>query len=172
MAREKSDGGTPRALPPQAAGAASESIEMVLDRVSRQLEAGHPERALEEIGRCKLKSDRLTNAAAVCQMRLGNAERAVEALRGLVIEGSIHLRADVPPVYKLNFAAALLAAGNVDGFLTTLAELGDGHPSARRYRDAYRTWRASLTRWERVKAGLFGMETRPFRPEFPLGELS
>lgn len=169
MANKKADGERTQAAPSEAIPG---DVEEVLRRVDRHLQAGQPEQALEEIGRSGRKSDRLANAAAVCQIRLGNAQKAVESLRGLVVHSGIYLRDDVPPVFKVNFAAALLASGNVDGFLSTLQDVGDGHPSARKYREAYRSWRASLTWWERVKADLFGLESRPFRPDFPLGDLA
>ena len=111
------------------------------------------------------------NAAGVCKLRLGNVEAAIETFRKLVVAGSIHLRDDIPPAFTLNFAAALLAAGNIDGFLSALAEVGDRHPTAGRYREAYRRWRASLSPWQKLRMALGGRPSREFAVDFPLGEV-
>jgi hypothetical protein len=143
----------------------------VLAQVTRHLDDGRPEKALEVIREARVHSAWLTNAAGVCQLRLGDAEAAIGAFRSLVLTGGIHLREDVPPVFKLNFAAALLAAGNTDGFLSVLGELGDEHPAAARYRDTYSRWLSGLKPWEKLKMSLGVAPARPFEADFPLGEL-
>lgn len=166
--------GVPPPGPDAAIGAGAELAgqDEVLARVRRHLDDGRPEKALEAIRRAKAKSVWLTNAAGVCQLRLGDAQAAVETFRGLVVTGGIQLRDDIPPVFKLNFAAALLAAGNIDGFLSALSEVGDQHPAAGRYRDAYRRWLAGHSRWQQLKMALGGQPSRPFEADFPLGEVS
>jgi hypothetical protein len=145
----------------------------VLQRVRRLLEAGQPKQALEAIGQAPAKSLWLLNAAAVCQLRLGHPEKAVELLRPLVVQGGIHLRGDVPPAFKLTFAAALLTTGNLDGFLATLNEVrAEEHPAVGQYREAYRRWKASLTAWERLKVAFGGQPARPFVLDFPPGEVT
>lgn len=148
-------------------------VDEVLKQVERHLEAGEPRKGLETISRSKLRSPWLTNAAAVCQLRLGNATAAVEALRSLVVQGSIYLREDAPAAFKVNFAAALLGTGNLDGFLGTLGEIGDNeHPSARKYRDSFRQWKGGWSPWERFKSIFGGKPARPFEPGFPPGDLT
>lgn len=153
--------------------ARSPEVDEVLAHVDRHLEAGNPKKALEALNRAKVRSPWIANATAVCQIRAENAGAAVEILRGLVVKGSIYLRDDIPPVFKVNFAAALLASGNFDGFLGTLGEIGDDeHPSARRYRESLRRWKEGQTLWERAKLALGGRPARPFEPGFPLGDLT
>jgi hypothetical protein len=148
-------------------------VDQVARRVRQFLEDGQPKKALEAIGRSPVKSPWLVNAAAVCQIRLGNPEEAVQLLRPLVVQGDIHLRSDVPPAFKLSFAAALLAVGNLDGFLATLNEVhADEHPAAGRYHDTYRRWKASLTLWEKLKSSFGGRPSRPFVLDFPPGEVT
>src|SRR5262245_14765953 len=76
-------------------------------RVQQQLDAGQPNTALNLIVDARLKSDRLTNAIGVCQLRRGNADEAVRIFRGLVISEGIHFRQDAPPLFLANSAAAL-----------------------------------------------------------------
>lgn len=148
------------------------SVDQVVQQLRQLLEEGRLEKALEVVGRSPVRSTWLSNAAAVCQIRLGSPEKAVEILRPLVVQGGIHLRSDVPAAFKLNFAAALLATGNLDGFLATLHEVGtDEHPAAGRYREAYRRWKAGFTLWEKVKMSLGGKAARPFVLDFPPGEV-
>lgn len=146
-------------------------IAAVLDDVRQHLASGDPQKALDVIKRSKLKSHWLTNAVGVCRIRLGDAASAVELFRGLVVKQGILLRDDVPTKFKLNFAAALLASGNADGFLAVLSEIREaGDQSVVKYKDAYTRWRASLSPWDRIK-GLVGGASRPFVAEFPLGEV-
>jgi hypothetical protein len=153
--------------------AQAESIDRLVDRVRELLEQDQPHQALEAINESPAKSPRLSNARAVCQLRLGNPDRALEILRPLVVQGGIHLRAEVPTAFKLTFAAALLATGNIDGFNATLGEISpEEHPAVASYRDAYRRWRAGLGLWEKVKASFGAQLSQPFELDFPPGELA
>jgi hypothetical protein len=150
---------------------ANGDLDAILARVRRHLDEGRPDKALEVVRQARIKSPWLSNAAGVCQIRLGNAEAAVETFRGLVVAAGVLLREDAPPAFKLNFAAALLAAGNVDGFLSALGDVGDAHPAAARYREAYRRWRSRLSPWQRFRMLLGGPPPRSFEADFPLGEV-
>src|SRR4051812_5805649 len=95
---------TARAWPPEVAG--------VLDSVESLLHAGRPQQALDLLASARFSSPWAANATAVCLLRLGRAERAVELLRDLVLSaGGVCLRPDAPSTFKINFATALLAAG-------------------------------------------------------------
>lgn len=162
---EQNEGDGPE---PQAA-----NVDHVVERVRKLLDEGQATEALDAIARSSANSNRLANATAVCQLRLGCPEKAVEILRPLVVQGGIHLRGDVPPAFKLNFAAALLGTGNVDGFLATLNEVdADDHPATGRYREAYRRWRSSLAPWDKFKVAFGGEPSRPFALDFPPGEVT
>jgi hypothetical protein len=144
-----------------------------LERAEALLRAGQPEQALEILVRSGPPTPRLTNALGVCLLRLGEAERAVDVFRGLVlIPGTVCLRPDAAPQHKGNFAAALLAAGNVAGGLRALDEIADeGRPAVRRLRAAVRRWRDGMSFWERLRWRLGGNPPRPLALDGDLGEL-
>jgi hypothetical protein len=145
----------------------------LLGQVAKFLEAGQPAAALERIRRSKLSSPWLTNAAGVCQLRLGNAELAVDTFRSLVLAaGGLVLRDDVPAEFKINFATALLADGNLTGGLRVLDEARDeGHPAAREIRDAIRRWKEGMTFWQKLRWSVGGQPPRPLVLDFALGRL-
>jgi hypothetical protein len=94
----------PSPWPADVAGALAEAESL--------LEDGQPAKALERLGRAGRACPWLTNAVGVCQLRLGNGPVAVDLYRGLVLgSGGLILRDDVPPVFKANYAAALLRSG-------------------------------------------------------------
>jgi hypothetical protein len=143
----------------------------LLGKVEKLLEEGQPVVALERISRSKLSSPWLMNAAAVCQLRLGNAKVAVDTFRGLVLAaGGLVLREDVPTVFKANFAMALLADGNLSGGLRVLDEIREKeHPAVRELWDAVQQWKAAMTFWQRLWWSLGGEPPRPLILDFPLG---
>jgi hypothetical protein len=147
-------------------------VASVLGEVEKLLEEGRPAAALELLGKSRLGSPWLANAAAVCRLRLGDAGAAVEIYRRLVLSGGLFLRGDVPAVFKINFAAALIAAGNLSGGLRTLGEVRDeSHPAVREIRDAVRRWQAGMTLWQRLWWSLGGSPPRPLLLDFPVGRL-
>jgi hypothetical protein len=145
----------------------------LLGQVEKLLEEGQPAAALERISRSKLRSPWLTNAAGVCQVRLGNTKVAVDTFRGLVLAaGGLILRDDVPAVFKLNFATALLADGNLSGGLRILDEVRDeGHPAVREIREAIRRWKESMTLAQMLWWSIGGQPPRPLVLDFALGRL-
>jgi hypothetical protein len=145
----------------------------LLGKVQKLLEEGQPAAALEQVARSRLRSPWLTNALGVCQLRLGNAKVAVDTFRGLVLaSGGLVLREDVPAVFKVNFATALLADGNLAGGLRALDEVGDeGHPGVREIRDAVRRWQGGMTFWQRLWWSVGGQPPRPLLLDFTLGWL-
>jgi hypothetical protein len=149
------------------------AVSDLIGRIGLLLEADRPEKAMELIDRSNVRSSWETNALGVCLLRLGRAQQAVELYRGLVLaSGGLVLRADVPTVYKANYAQALLASDNEAGFLSVLASLqGDEHPAARRLAESFERWRRGLPFWQWVRWCLGGHPARPLAPEPPLGEL-
>ena len=114
-----------------------------------------------------------TNALGVCQLRLGNAKVAVDVFRGLALAaGGILLRNDVPAVFKTNYATALLAADNMGGCLSVLAEVREEeHLAIGKLRVAIQRWKESLTLWQKINWYLGGQPDRPVALDFPLGDL-
>jgi hypothetical protein len=145
----------------------------LLERAEALLAAGQPKKALDLLARSGPADPRLTNAAGVCLLRLGETGRAVDVFRGLVLApGTVCLRPDAPPEYKCNFAAALLAAGNNAGGLRALDEVGDeDRPAVRRLRAAARRWREGLSFWQRLRWHLGDSPAHPVALGDELGEL-
>ena len=86
--------------------------------------------------------------------------------------GGLLLRPDAPTTFKANLAAALFAAGNVPGCVSTLAEIrNDGHPAVRTVREAVARWRAGLSFWQKVGMHLGGEPPVTVAPDSGLGAL-
>jgi hypothetical protein len=145
----------------------------LLANVDRLLRAGRPREAVDAIGDSYLPCPWTANALAVCHLRLGNSARAVRLLRYIAADHTSHeLRADVPLVFKTNLATALLADGNVEGFLSTLDEIGEeDHPSVRRLRGVAAGWKDSLSAWQTFWWNTAGLVPRAPALGFPPGEL-
>ena len=124
----------------------------LLDKVSATLDAGHPQKALEFLQRSKVRSPWVSNAMAVCLLRLGDTNRAVEMLKGLVVTSGVCFRTDVPAVFLTNFATALLMAHNVSGSISALSNVRDeANPTVQRLRGAIRKWKAGLSVWQKIR---------------------
>lgn len=155
----------------QAASKPSEVAELLL-KTEALLQAGEPQKALDLIERAKTKSPWLTNAMGVCQLRLGNAECAVDLFRRLTLgPGGLIMRVDAPTVFKTNYAAALLASGNVSGCLSALGEIGEEHSAIGDLQGAIQRWKKSMPLWKRIGWYLGGDPDRPVVLDFPLGHL-
>ena len=144
----------------------------VMSQVELFLRAGQPRRALDLLARGKVQSPWATNATGVCLLRLGQADRAVELFRPLVLAGSLFVRPDVPTAWKVNFATALLLTDNLSGCVEVLADIQEeDHPGVQRLRAALREWRGRLSLWERVRWFLGEQPDRRVELDFPPGEL-
>jgi hypothetical protein len=144
----------------------------LLGKVAILLQEGHPDKALGVVSRARINSPWATNALGVCQLRLGNARGAVDVFRGLVLAGSLFLRRDVPTVFKINYATALLAADNITGCVRVLAEIEEeGHPAVQQLRAVIRRWKGSLSLWQKVQWFLGDQPARPLVLDFTLGDL-
>jgi hypothetical protein len=91
------------------------------------------------------------NALAVCLMRSDQVEEAVKIMRSLSLNpGSTWERADVPDLFKRNFATALLLAGLPSGCVSVLRSLDDWeHPRVLQIQGDIRAWVKSLSFWKR-----------------------
>lgn len=132
---------------------------------------GQPKQALDLLARSKVHAPWSTNAIGVCLLRLGQADRAVELFRNLVLSGSLFLRSDVPAAWMVNFATALLMADNLAGCVRLLAEIQEDHPAVQRLRAALQSWRDRLSVWEKIRWFLGGQPPRRVELEFLPGEL-
>lgn len=159
---------------PAARGADSRPREeaALLEKVDALLRQNQPSAALELIRRSKLQTPWVQNAIGVCQMRLGNAQLAVEVLRRLVVSKTIYLRDDVPDLFKINFATALCLAENYSGGLTALAEINqEEHPAVVRLRACVLAWKRQMSPWQRIRWACGGPARVPLRIDFPPGDV-
>src|SRR5437660_1356683 len=86
-----------------------------LTRVDQLVREGRPREALDWFPRTGPPWVR--NARGVCLLRLGRPGEAIDALRDLVLDPTgFAIRADADPVFRANYATALLLDGNTDGF--------------------------------------------------------
>jgi len=123
----------------------------LLKNVDRLLQEGSPEKALKLISQSKSNSPWTKNATAVCQLRLGNAQIAVDIYRSILLTGEIFLRTDTPTVFKTNFATALLMSNNLSGFYRTMSEVKeDNHPAVIKLNAAVKAWRDNLSFWQKL----------------------
>ncbi len=146
---------------------------VLLTEVERLLREGLPQKAIDIIGNEYLSCPWTANALAVCHLRLGNTAQAISHLRYIATDhASAALRTDVPVIFKTNLAAALLASGDVEGFLNAIEQLsGDDHPSVQQLRAAATRWETSLSHLERVLWNIGKVAFRQPRLDAPLGEL-
>jgi hypothetical protein len=91
------------------------------------------------------------NSLAVCLMRSGQVDEAVKIMRALTLNpGSTWERADVPDLYKRNFATALLLAGLPSGCVSVLRSIEDhSHPRVLQIQRDIQAWVKSLSFWKR-----------------------
>jgi hypothetical protein len=105
------------------------------------------------------------NALGVCHMRLGNVAEAVRIYRGLTLQpGCTWERADIPAVFKRNFATALLLSGLPGGCVSVLQSLEEfEHPRSRELFAAIKRWERSLSFIQRWDWRLNGVTPRDCR---------
>lgn len=120
------------------------------------------------------RDQRLHNARAVCLLRLGRAEQAVHLLRCLVLKpGGLLVRADIPTVYKTNFATALLLNDHPSGCSGLLNEVSDeSNPAVIKLRLALKKWERGLNLWHRLwwRLGRIEPANRPVTIDFEPGD--
>ncbi|MEX0718458.1 MAG: hypothetical protein WD066_17825 [Planctomycetaceae bacterium] len=94
----------------------------------------------------------LKNARGVCLLRMQRPEQAVRVYRELTLTGGgIVIRSNVPLIFKLNFATALLMSGNVGGCCEILHEIrNEDHPRITQLRAAIENWKSGLTLFQRL----------------------
>ena len=146
---------------------------VLLDQVRQMLGRGEAQKALDVIGRAKSSSQEIDNARAVCLMRLGRPEAAVTIYQGMLLRGGVTVDPAAPVKHVVNFATALLLAGNTAGGLAVLDGLGrTAHPAAVRLREAVDRWRESIGFGRRFLFAAYGAApARRVEPDSPPGEV-
>jgi hypothetical protein len=117
-----------------------------LDEVRVLIDQGKLKQALEVIAGCGQRSGSLENAKAVCLMRSGNPQKALEILGRLIFrEGGVIVTTETPVVYQTNYITGLLMVGNVGSAVEMLGRLEDDqHPAVPLLRQAVMRWRKQL----------------------------
>jgi hypothetical protein len=147
-------------------------IVKLLDKVADLLQEGQSDAALNLIRRSKVNSPWVTNAIAVCLLRSGDAARAIEVLRTLVLASGVCLRANVPVLFKTNYATALAAANRLSGCISILDEIHDeANPAVERLRVAIRRWEEGLSLWQRFRWAIGEPVGGQIILDFPPGDL-
>lgn len=159
--------------PPKTSESIPADVQDLLRKVDTFLKRDEIDGALALLSRARLKSAWLINATGVCQLRLRNYKVAVDVFRGLVLgSGGLVLRSDVPRAFLVNYATALLAAGNVGGAHRVLNELDEeSSPAVQRLRRVRQEWLKSLTIWQKLNVWAGGQPALPIELDFPAGEL-
>lgn len=135
-----------------------ERVSEVLAMVQDLLDNGKPNEVLDLIKQYGTGSTELVNAFGVALMRTGQGPKAAEVFRGLcLIPGSVCLRTDVPNVFKINYATALVLEKNPTGCLTLLDEIDEeDDPHVQSLRRVIRNWRKTLGWKARLAFACFG----------------
>ena len=133
------------------AGRSSAENESTLQRVQRLIHQGNYNAALESAFHPG-PDLQMRNAKGVCLLRLGRAQEAITLYREMLYKsGCSWIRPELPTIYKLNFATALLLAANPSGCAEILREtMDESHPGVQRLRACIRQWKLSLTFWQRL----------------------
>ena len=116
-----------------------------LSVVKQLLEQGKPDEARMLLSGSRTPAE--TNALGVCLLRLGKTQEAIQLFRSLVLPGGgVVTSMDVPASYRLNFASALLADGNYDGFLSFINGVpATDYVEAKRLHDVNDQWLQSVS---------------------------
>ncbi|WP_164101367.1 tetratricopeptide repeat protein [Candidatus Laterigemmans baculatus] len=132
------------------ATAAPANLSPSLRRAVQLAESGQYHAALQLL-RPQGRSPETLNAIGVCLMRMGNLQEAVPLYHAMVMKpGCTWMRPEVPTLYKINFATALLLKGSPAGCLAILKEINAPRdPRIQQLRGALRKWEASLSFWRR-----------------------
>ncbi len=133
--------------------------EKVLEQVRALLEQNRAQEACALLSTQGSRSSELSNAHAVCLMRMARFDKAVEVFRGFVLaDNGLSLKPRLPEKYAVNFATALLLTGNLDGCLQTLEEAGEeARQGASDLYEAIARWKKSLPLGRRLWAAMGGM---------------
>ena len=130
--------------------------------------------ALALVARCSEYSIARENLRAVCYLRQGRYDQALDVIRSLCLRGrsSVELADDLPLAVKVNFATALVAAGERSGGERLLDEIRDENErGVQRLRTAIRRWEGRLTFLQRLLLRLGFEPNVPLELIPPLGEL-
>jgi hypothetical protein len=110
------------------------------------------------------------NLRGVCLLRTGKTQATVNLFRSFMLKsGCTWTRPELPDLYKVNFATALLLNGHPTGCLDLLSEVHDQQlASVIKLRETLRSWVASLSWWQRFNWKFGRMEPNAVPPAMNL----
>ena len=151
---------------------AESSSTTLLGKATRLAAAGKYEEALSALSGENSAASDIKNARAVCLMRLGRHDAALQILRSLVLQsGSTWMKPELPIVYRVNFATALLLAKLPGGVRDALFDIQEkDHPSVVRLHNALDVWQKRLTWWQRLNWKLGVAPEVPISIDFEPGD--
>jgi hypothetical protein len=150
----------------------STSIQKTYAEACSALGKGNIEGAVGIVSRIRKVDARARNLEAVCRLRLGKPDEALDLLRPLLFpHDGFTPDESIPAAWIVNFATGLLLRGDVRASIEALHWVKDPrNPGANRLRAAIDDWRRSLTLRQRFVWWLGG-SARPIRLSFEPGEL-
>jgi len=88
-------------------------------------------------------------------------------------DGSVSVPEDVPPLYRANFATAMLLTNRIGAGMYVLEHMNpdEYHPYADRLLAAVRQWKNNLSLIERIGCAVGWYPKKPPTLDFPLGEM-
>lgn len=143
-----------------------------IDHIRDLLNQGLAHQALQYIEHSGQKTQIMENAKAVCLLRLGKIDQAINLLKDIVFQGKICVPPETPLLYQINFATAMLVVNNKDFAMLLLAKPDiQSHPQAIKLIDAVNKWRKSLTLLEKFCYHIGIYSRKPVKIDFPAGEV-
>lgn len=132
--------------------------ESILSRAQRLIEQRQYGQALDLV-QATGHDPVLRNIKGVCLLRLGKPEAAVSIYREMVFkQGCVWVRPEVPTLYKVNFATALLLSGKIEGGLNVLSQaMDETNPGVQRLRQCIQRWKKGFSIKQRLSWWFGGM---------------
>ena len=111
------------------------------------------------------------NLLAVCYLRLGDPQRALDILRSMIFpDGGLLPKESAEPAWIVNFATAMVLRGDIEAGRRALRWLKDPvHPGAVRLLGAIEAWEKSPGAGGRFKRMFGGRPQKPIPLDFPPG---
>jgi hypothetical protein len=163
------------AAQPIAAGAPLPPLDAKSRRIRSLIDGGQYQRALDLLPTSQCTDD-IRNTRAVCLMRMGQFESAVQVFRLFALTGySQTIKKDLPEYIKVNYSAALFFGGQPSGGWAALQEVrSDNDPQAEIIRRACQRWVAEMGFFRRLdwRINRIAPATLPTVPQEPIGRFS
>ncbi len=127
-----------------------------LQHIRELLDHDRPSEALNFILHSGNDSPAMENARGVCLLRLGRLDEAISVLRDVAFQDLPVIPSDVPALFQVNFAVAMLRANYDKGEALVISNRlnGNEHPEAAKLKAAVRQWKESLGPLGRLRCRL------------------